>query len=169
MNLSEAVAISSSSLWVHKLRSVLTLIGVAAVIAVVGLINGANQYVATRGSILAQFLIEAVTLSAVGGVIGVLFGSALSLLTLRLEDAHGSLFLSETRSGQFRSTRTWTWALEFRIWTSKSPEVVRPTASSILTLDSLLRLQPASRSASCSNALTQPNGAGGCENALSFA
>ena len=41
MNLSEAVAISASSLWAHKLRSVLTL---------------------------------------VGGVIGVLFGSGLSLL-----------------------------------------------------------------------------------------
>ena len=48
MNLSEAVAISASSLWAHKLRSVLTLIGVAAVIAVVSLINGANQCVATR-------------------------------------------------------------------------------------------------------------------------
>src|SRR5947199_6533390 len=52
MNLSEALAISASSLWAHKLRSVLTLIGVvigvAAVIAVVSLINGANQYVATR-------------------------------------------------------------------------------------------------------------------------
>jgi putative ABC transport system permease protein len=52
MNLSEAVVISTSSLWAHKLRSVLTLIGVvigvSAVIAVVSLINGANQYVATR-------------------------------------------------------------------------------------------------------------------------
>src|SRR5580700_11173452 len=52
MNFKEAVAIAASSLWAHKLRSVLTLIGVvigvAAVIAVVSLINGANQYVATR-------------------------------------------------------------------------------------------------------------------------
>ena len=52
MNLSERVAISTSSLWAHKLRSILTLIGVvigvSAVIAVVSLINGANQYVATR-------------------------------------------------------------------------------------------------------------------------
>src|SRR6266576_2583565 len=52
MNLSEAVAISASSFWTHKMRSILTLIGVvigvAAVIAVVSLINGANQYVATR-------------------------------------------------------------------------------------------------------------------------
>src|SRR5262249_42652474 len=52
MNFSEAVAISASSLWAHKLRSILTLlgvvIGVAAVIAVVSLINGANQYVSTR-------------------------------------------------------------------------------------------------------------------------
>jgi putative ABC transport system permease protein len=52
MNFKEAVAIATSSLWAHKLRSILTLIGVvigvAAVIAVVSLINGANQYVATR-------------------------------------------------------------------------------------------------------------------------
>src|ERR671922_1591130 len=52
MNFSEAVAISTSSLWAHKLRSALTLIGVvigvSAVIAVVSLINGANQYVAAR-------------------------------------------------------------------------------------------------------------------------
>ena len=52
MNFSEAVAIAAGSLWAHKLRSVLTLlgvvIGVAAVIAVVSLINGANQYVATK-------------------------------------------------------------------------------------------------------------------------
>src|SRR5207237_1460160 len=53
MNFSESVAIATSSLWAHKLRSVLTLlgvvIGVAAVITVVSLINGANQYVATKG------------------------------------------------------------------------------------------------------------------------
>jgi putative ABC transport system permease protein len=52
MNFKESVAIATSSLWAHKLRSILTLIGVvigvAAVIAVVSLINGANQYVATR-------------------------------------------------------------------------------------------------------------------------
>jgi len=52
VNFSESVAIATSSLWAHKLRSVLTLvgvvIGVASVIAVVSLINGANKYVATR-------------------------------------------------------------------------------------------------------------------------
>jgi putative ABC transport system permease protein len=52
MALGEAVSIAVGSLWAHKLRSVLTLIGVvigvAAVIAVVSLVNGANQYVATR-------------------------------------------------------------------------------------------------------------------------
>ncbi|MGC1904276.1 MAG: ABC transporter permease [Candidatus Acidiferrum sp.] len=52
MKLGEAVAIATSSLWAHKLRSILTLvgvvIGVTSVIAVVSLINGANQYVATR-------------------------------------------------------------------------------------------------------------------------
>ena len=35
---------------------------------------------AKRENILAQFLIEAVTLSAVSGVIGVLFGSGITLL-----------------------------------------------------------------------------------------
>jgi putative ABC transport system permease protein len=35
---------------------------------------------ARRNSILAQFLIEAVTLSAIGGVVGVIFGSGLTLL-----------------------------------------------------------------------------------------
>jgi putative ABC transport system permease protein len=52
LHLSEAVSIATASLWTHKLRSVLTLIGVvigvAAVIAVVSLINGANHYVATK-------------------------------------------------------------------------------------------------------------------------
>ncbi|GAC1662650.1 MAG: ABC transporter permease [Candidatus Acidiferrum sp.] len=52
MNFSESVAIATTSLWAHKLRSVLTLvgvvIGVASVIAVVSLINGANNYVATK-------------------------------------------------------------------------------------------------------------------------
>ncbi len=52
MHFMEAVAIAAASLWAHKLRSVLTLIGVVigvtSVIAVVSLINGANQYVATR-------------------------------------------------------------------------------------------------------------------------
>jgi len=52
LQLSEAVSIAAASLWAHKLRSVLTLlgvvIGVAAVIVVVSLINGANQYVATK-------------------------------------------------------------------------------------------------------------------------
>ena len=52
MHFTEAISIATASLWMHKLRSVLTLIGVVigvtSVIAVVSLINGANQYVATR-------------------------------------------------------------------------------------------------------------------------
>ncbi len=50
--LGEAVRIAAASLWAHKLRSLLTLlgvvIGVSAVIAVVSLINGANSYVAEK-------------------------------------------------------------------------------------------------------------------------
>ena len=52
METKEAFLIAVQSLWANKLRSVLTLlgvvIGVASVIAVVTLVNGANQYVATK-------------------------------------------------------------------------------------------------------------------------
>ena len=52
MEIKEAFLIAVQSLWANKLRSVLTLlgvvIGVASVIAVVTLVNGANQYVATK-------------------------------------------------------------------------------------------------------------------------
>ncbi len=52
MQLQEAIKIALSSLWANKMRSVLTLIGVvigvASVIAVVTLVNGANHYVATK-------------------------------------------------------------------------------------------------------------------------
>src|SRR3984957_591707 len=52
MEKKEAFRIAVQSLWANKLRSVLTLlgvvIGVASVIAVVTLINGANVFVATK-------------------------------------------------------------------------------------------------------------------------
>lgn len=52
MEIKEALRIALGSLWANKLRSVLTLlgvvIGVASVIAVVTLVNGANVYVATK-------------------------------------------------------------------------------------------------------------------------
>jgi putative ABC transport system permease protein len=52
MELGEAVRIAAASLWAHKMRSVLTLlgvvIGVTAVIAVVSLVNGLNSYVAEK-------------------------------------------------------------------------------------------------------------------------
>ena len=52
MNFIEAIRIALQSLWANKLRSVLTLIGVvigvASVIAVITLVNGANKYVATK-------------------------------------------------------------------------------------------------------------------------
>jgi putative ABC transport system permease protein len=54
MEFKEAVKIALQSLWANKLRSVLTLlgvvIGVASVIAVVTLVNGANTYVTTKFS-----------------------------------------------------------------------------------------------------------------------
>ena len=52
MEFGEAVRIATASLWSHKLRSALTLlgvvIGVMSVIAVVSLINGLNRYVAEK-------------------------------------------------------------------------------------------------------------------------
>ena len=52
MAFGEAVRIAGASLWAHKMRSVLTLlgivIGVTAVIAVVSLVNGLNAYVAEK-------------------------------------------------------------------------------------------------------------------------
>src|SRR5271154_6389999 len=52
MGLTEAVKIALQSLWANKLRSILTLmgvmIGVAAVIMVITLVNGANKFVATK-------------------------------------------------------------------------------------------------------------------------
>jgi len=52
MSLGEAVRIATASLWSHKLRSALTLlgvvIGVTSVIAVVSLVNGLNRYVAEK-------------------------------------------------------------------------------------------------------------------------
>jgi putative ABC transport system permease protein len=52
MEFKEAVKLALQSLWQNKLRTVLTLlgvvIGVASVIAVVTLVNGANTYVTTK-------------------------------------------------------------------------------------------------------------------------
>ena len=52
MEFQEAIKLALQSLWQNKLRTVLTLlgvmIGVASVIAVVTLVNGANTYVTTK-------------------------------------------------------------------------------------------------------------------------
>src|SRR3984957_8938386 len=52
MDFQEAIKLALQSLWQNKLRTVLTLlgvvIGVASVIAVVTLVNGANTYVTTK-------------------------------------------------------------------------------------------------------------------------
>jgi putative ABC transport system permease protein len=52
MSFGEAVRIATANLWSHKMRSVLTLlgvvIGVTAVIAVVSLVSGLNKYVAEK-------------------------------------------------------------------------------------------------------------------------
>jgi putative ABC transport system permease protein len=54
MELKEAFKLALQSLWANKLRSILTLlgvvIGVASVIAVVTLVNGANTYISTKFS-----------------------------------------------------------------------------------------------------------------------
>ena len=52
MNLTEAFKLALQSLWANKLRTILTLVGVvmgvASVIMVITLVNGANKYVSTK-------------------------------------------------------------------------------------------------------------------------
>ena len=52
MGFAEAIRVALQSLWANKLRTVLTLIGVvigvASVIAIITLVNGANRFVATK-------------------------------------------------------------------------------------------------------------------------
>src|ERR1039458_6187267 len=66
----EAVKLALQSLWANKLRSVLTLIGVvmgvASVIMVVTLVNGANKYVSTK---LTGYGADVFTVSRMAGVI----------------------------------------------------------------------------------------------------
>ncbi len=70
MNTKEAFLIALQSLWANKLRSVLTLlgvvIGVASVIAVVTLVNGANRYVATK---VNSYGADVFTISQVPGLV----------------------------------------------------------------------------------------------------
>ena len=70
MNWKEALRLALQSLWANKLRTVLTLIGVvigvAAVIAVVTLVNGANNYVATK---VNNYGADVFTVSKVPGIL----------------------------------------------------------------------------------------------------
>ena len=70
MEFKEAVKIALQSLWANKLRSVLTLlgvvIGVASVIAVVTLVNGANVYVQTKFSNYGADVLTVAKMPSVG-------------------------------------------------------------------------------------------------------
>jgi putative ABC transport system permease protein len=70
MEFKEAIRIALQSLWANKLRTVLTLIGVvigvASVIAVVTLVNGANLFVATKVNKIGA---DVFTLSTKPGII----------------------------------------------------------------------------------------------------
>ncbi len=70
MNWKEALRLALQSLWANKLRTVLTLIGVvigvAAVIAVVTLVNGANNYVATK---VNNYGADVFTVSKIPGIL----------------------------------------------------------------------------------------------------
>ena len=72
MNLSEAVDISASSLWAHKLRSVLTLVGV-----VIGVLFGSRfsplmRYGLKMPAVLSFFWIA--TALIICALIGIVFG-----------------------------------------------------------------------------------------------
>jgi putative ABC transport system permease protein len=70
MQWTESIRIAVQSLWANKLRTVLTLlgmmIGVAAVITVITLVNGANHYVATK---LSGHGADVITVQRMPGVI----------------------------------------------------------------------------------------------------
>ena len=70
MQFSEAVKLALQSLWANKLRTILTLIGVvmgvASVIMVITLVNGANLYVATK---LTDHGADVFTVTRMAGVI----------------------------------------------------------------------------------------------------
>jgi putative ABC transport system permease protein len=70
MQLTEAFKLALQSLWANKLRSILTLIGVvmgvASVIMVITLVNGANRYVSTK---LTGYGADVFTVSRMPGVI----------------------------------------------------------------------------------------------------
>ncbi len=70
MDKKDAFRLALSSLWANKLRSVLTLlgvvIGVASVIAVVTLVNGANRFVATK---ISRFGADTFTISQMPSLI----------------------------------------------------------------------------------------------------
>jgi putative ABC transport system permease protein len=70
MQLIEAFRLALQSLWANKLRSILTLIGVvmgvAALITVITLVNGTNQYVATK---LTSYGADVFTISRMSDVI----------------------------------------------------------------------------------------------------
>ena len=70
MLFSEAIKLALQSLWGNKMRTILTLLGVvmgvASVIMVITLVNGANRYVATK---LVSHGADVVTISRMAGVI----------------------------------------------------------------------------------------------------
>ena len=86
MNFGQSFRLAIKSLRTSKMRALLTMlgiiIGVAAVIIITSLGNGMKNYMnkqfdqlgAKRKDIRSQFIIEAGTTSAVGGVIGIVLG-----------------------------------------------------------------------------------------------
>ena len=86
----ENIRLAFQGIWGHKMRSVLTMlgiiIGIAAIITIVSTIQGTNEQIkenligARKKRILLQFLTESAVLTSLGGIIGVISGVILAEL-----------------------------------------------------------------------------------------
>src|SRR5687768_2626066 len=121
----ENVRMKLDTLWQHKLRSFLTVLGVVigsmTVIVIAAFVSGIDQRVAKeiesfaigarKRDIIAQFLIEAGTLTGVGGLLGIFVGSGLALLIQMLMPTYIPLWAPIVGFVRFRGIGCGLWTM----------------------------------------------------------